>query len=302
MKHMLNQLISVLISILLFLSCIITVVLFQTNTSLKSSYIQNSIQRMTITTTGENGTVTSPIFSDTIDEIYLAAEENNIPKEFVDSALNSTEIKNFFGTIIGQTIERVVNGKAYDAITKQELDQLIEDNVDTFAQNSGQSLTTSQKEKFVSLAKSYSQKIIDSIPTSEQIITHLDQKLIENVQTISSDHLKNVFLLLTIGFAIILIPLKWQHQKWLLFQAIPTLCSSIVIIAIGCLLPGMSDIFLSAEYSLMIQFSNIIFSSISLSMLIIAGIMIGTSFMEIIAYHILKKVRLNKQQQNEAHS
>ena len=113
MKHALNQLISVLISILLFLGCVVTAVLFQTNASLKSNYIQRSIQRMTITTTGENGTVSSPIFSDTIDEIYLAAEENNIPKEFVDSALNSTEVKNFFGTIIGETIDQVVNGKAY---------------------------------------------------------------------------------------------------------------------------------------------------------------------------------------------
>ena len=207
MKHALNQLISVLISILLFLGCIVTAVLFQTNASLKSNYIQRSIQRMTITTTGENGTVSSPIFSDTIDEIYLAAEENNIPKEFVDSALNSTEVKNFFGTIIGETIDQVVNGKAYDPITKQELDQLIEENVDRFAQNSGQSLTEDQKKKFVSLAKSYSQKIIDSIPTSEQIINHLDAKLIENVQTISSDHLRNVCLLFTIAFAI-LVPLS----------------------------------------------------------------------------------------------
>ena len=302
MKHALNQLISVLISILLFLGCIVTAVLFQTNASLKSNYIQRSIQRMTITTTGENGTVSSPIFSDTIDEIYLAAEENNIPKEFVDSALNSTEVKNFFGTIIGETIDQVVNGKAYDPITKQELDQLIEENVDRFAQNSGQSLTVDQKKKFVSLAKSYSQKIIDSIPTSEQIINHLDAKLIENVQTISSDHLRNVCLLFTIAFAIVLVPLKWKHQKWLLFQAIPVLCASIVIIAIGCLLPGMSDIFLSAEYSLMIQFSNIIFSSISLSMLIIAGVMIGIGIMEIIVYYIFKNMRLKKQQKNVAQS
>lgn len=302
MKHALNQLVSVLISILLFLGCIITAVLFQASASLKTNYIQKSIQRMTITTTEENGTVTSPIFSDTIDEIYLAAEENNIPKEFIDSALNSTEVKNFFGTIIGDTIEQVVNGKAYDPITKQELDQLIEDNVDTFAQNSDQSLTKEQKEKFVSLAKSYSQKIIDSIPTSEQIINHLDVRVIENIQTISNNHLKNVCLLFTIAFAIVLIPLKWRHQKWLLFQAVPILCSSIVIIAIGCLLPGVSDIFLSAEYSLVILFSNIIFSSISLSMIIIAGIMIGIGIIEIITYHILKKIRLKKQQKNVANS
>ena len=295
MKKVLRQTSSVLCSIILFILLIVSVLLFQTNASLKSDYIQKSIKRITITTTDENQIANSAIFSDTIDEIYQAAEENDIPKEYVTQVLNSDEVKSFFGKVISQTVEHVVDGKQYDPVSKQELDQLIEENAATFAKNSGLNMTEAQIQQFVTLSKSYSQKIINSIPTAQEIVNQLDARIINQVQSITSNNLRLLSIALTIGVAILLIALQWKDKKWLLFQAVPILFSGFVILFLGLIVPGLSDIFISAEYSLVLQFSNVIFQSVSMSLYFIGGIAVAVAIIEIILYYVLKKFQNKKE-------
>ncbi len=148
-----KKLINIILIILLAIIELTTI----TYLTLKITISKNNIDKI-INTTTNNISNNKEITNELTDKIH---QETNIDKKVIESTLNSKTAQNVLSDITSNVIDYKL-GKS-DKMTKEELNELAENNIDKVIDESGYNISDKEKENILNNIKNNGNYIIESI-------------------------------------------------------------------------------------------------------------------------------------------
>lgn len=148
-----KKLINIILIILLAIIELTTI----TYLTLKITISKNNIDKI-INTTTNNISHNKEITNELTDKIH---QETNIDKKVIESTLNSKTAQNVLSDITSNVIDYKL-GKS-DKMTKEELNELAENNIDKVIDESGYNISDKEKENILNNIKNNGNYIIESI-------------------------------------------------------------------------------------------------------------------------------------------
>ena len=153
MDFKMKKLINIILIILLAIIELTTI----TYLTLKITISKNNIDKI-INTTTNNISNNKEITNELTDKIH---QETNIDKKVIESTLNSKTAQNVLSDITSNVIDYKL-GKS-DKMTKEELNELAENNIDKVIDESGYNISDKEKENILNNIKNNGNYIIESI-------------------------------------------------------------------------------------------------------------------------------------------
>ena len=148
-----KKLINVILIILLAIMELTTI----TYLTLKITISKNNIDKI-INATTNNISNNKEITNELTDKIH---QQTNIDKKVIESTLNSKTAQNVLSDITNNVIDYKL-GKS-DKMTKEELNELAENNIDKVIDESGYNISDKEKENILNNIKNNGNYIIESI-------------------------------------------------------------------------------------------------------------------------------------------
>ena len=233
---------SVIVSIILICSLFTVSLIINIGHFFKVESMEKNIKKINISheiNKIQNSSATSEEKSEIADIInyaYEEAENHGIPKELVDTIFDSNEVKQFLGKIVGTATDNIINKNNEKAVTSEEFNQLIDDNIDKWIKESNTTISSSKKEVLVIRMKSVGKGIIDNLPTSQNVVENVNQDYLDKLQLIFSLKLKLILIGISIISLITLILLNRKKSKHLLYSASSFLLTAISLIIISIII------------------------------------------------------------------
>ena len=234
MKTILNQIITIVFSVVLF--CLIMIILisnFFTVETMQKNFqnidVVHEIKKIQNSTTAG----TSAEVADLIDTAYTEAENHGIDKELVNTIFNDKETKNFLGLLVGTTTDYVINGKKEDIPTSEDFIKLLDDNIDRWIKESGISISDTKKEVLLIRMKSMSSGIIDNIPNYNTVKNTVNNNVLTTIKLIFSENIKIALSILTITLIIILYLINRKNKSTLKYIGNTLFITSILMLIVS---------------------------------------------------------------------
>ncbi len=234
MKTILNQIITIVFSVVLF--CLIMIILisnFFTVETMQKNFqnidVVHEIKKIQNSTTAG----TSAEVADLIDTAYTEAENHGIDKELVNTIFNDKETKNFLGLLVGTTTDYVINGKKEDIPTSEDFDKLLDDNIDRWIKESGISISDTKKEVLLIRMKSMSSGIIDNIPNYNTVKNTVNNNVLTTIKLIFSENIKIALSILTITLIIILYLINRKNKSTLKYIGNTLFITSVLMLIVS---------------------------------------------------------------------
>lgn len=296
MKNTFKTFFAVIISIVLFLTLLGGIVLYNIE--------HNVSKEVIIKTTKEIGGVelikelggsnSSYARNGIMDDIYTEASNIGISRDTVDCFLNSETVKEMIGTIIGNVLESVVIGDEGQLLTVEQLNQVI-DKAEIEIKENNLNISEEEVEKLVTELKKYSNDMVEVLPTTEELAEIDEQTEIRTIQYLFSPEVKLFLGLSTLVCIILLVLLKYQEKRFLKYIAIPFLILSIFLFFGAVVLFIGKCLFLTEESVGIII--NVAFSNIIKSVLVSGIIILFISIICFVCYSLECKNRKNVQKE-----
>ncbi len=234
MKTILNQIITIVFSVVLF--CLIMIILisnFFTVETMQKNFqnidVVHEIKKIQNSTTAG----TSAEVADLIDTAYTEAENHGIDKELVNTIFNDKETKNFLGLLVGTTTDYVINGKKEDIPTSEDFNKLLDDNIDRWIKESGISISDTKKEVLLIRMKSMSSGIIDNIPNYNTVKNTVNNNVLTTIKLIFSENIKIALSILTITLIIILYLINRKNKSTLKYIGNTLFITSVLMLIVS---------------------------------------------------------------------
>lgn len=234
MKKLFNHIITIVFSVVLF--CFVMIMI--TSSFFTEEMMQKNFQRIDVihemkkiqnsTTSG-----TSAEVADLINTAYAEAESHGIDKKLVNTIFNDKETKNFLGALAGSTTDYVVNGTKGSIPTSEDFNELLDNNIDRWIDESGVSISDSKKEVLLIRIKSMSSGIIDNMPNYMSVKGAVNNKVLDTIKFIFSDMVKVILGGLVILFVIILYLLNRKDAATFKYVGGALLISSVMMFVVS---------------------------------------------------------------------
>lgn len=224
--------------------------------------------------------------SSVIDDVYATAEEYGISDKLVDTVIDSKAMKEALGKAAGNVTDYVVNGVETPILTTDDLYKVAEDNIDDWIKESGIEVTDNQKDKILEGSKEFIPIVVDNLPTSAELATDYESE-VDAVQTVFSNQVKVILVVVSIILTIILIILGRKNMKWLANLGTSLLVSGLITLGLAFVLPDLITMIPSS--------SDISFITGSITdymfrpILISGGVMILLCILLFVFYNVCRK-------------
>lgn len=224
--------------------------------------------------------------SSVIDDVYATAEEYGISDKLVDTVIDSKAMKEALGKAAGNVTDYVVNGVETPILTTDDLYKVAEDNIDDWIKESGIEVTDNQKDKILEGSKEFIPIVVDNLPTSSELAADYESE-VDAVQTVFSNQVKVILVVVSIILTIILIILGRKNMKWLANLGTFLLVSGLITLGLAFVLPDLITMIPSS--------SDISFITGSITdymfrpILISGGVMILLCILLFVFYNVCRK-------------
>lgn len=228
--------------------------------------------------------------ADIINTAYNEAESHGIPKNLVDEIFNSKEVKEFFGKVVGNTTDYIVNGTKPTTLTSEDFNKLLDNNIDKWIKESKTKISDSKKEVLVIRIKNASRGIIDNLPTSQTIEKNINETTLNQIRFIFSKEVKVSLVIIIIFSLSLLTLLKRKEKKYLVYYGLIPLITGLLTLATSFVINDLVSMSLN-NYN--ISFMTNSFSTIFSHQILITGLAsIIISIIIFIIYGILYKKQI----------
>lgn len=290
MANILKKIIVLLSSGVFLITLMLLIVILNISYFFTTDNITNGVLKMDIAKTldeVENANIDSSEVTEILDNAYIVAEYYGVSSDVIDEMVNDDAVKEFFGVMAGNVTDYIVNGTDSKALTSEDFNKILDNNIDRWIKKSGVKVTDSQKEDFLKTVKSQSGQIIDSLPTASAIADKLELSNLDEIRVIFNEQTKIVLsVLLLISLALIII-LKRKDFRFIVYIGYAALVSGIMTIGIGLISNDLitmvlmrSDVFLDVS-----TFGNML----SKQFLITGAVLIGIALVSYIVHLLIKK-------------
>ncbi len=286
--------ISVLLSLLIMCALYVLFMLGNISSFFSSDNIQKTISNIDVTheiSKMKNSSLTAggkAEIIDIVDTAYDEAEKHGISTQLVDEMFNSKEVKMFLGKAVGNTTDYVINNQKEKQLTSDDFNKILDDNIDTWLQNTNTKLSDSKKEVLLIRMKQASAGIIDTLPSEEMIDNKVDEKTISKIRFIFSSEVRVGLVIVIALMLILLFFLKKKEAKWLVYLAMPTLIVGLATIATSFMINDILALALK-EYNLSFMMNS--FSTTFANHIFITGIVSSVIALLLLIVHMIIQKR-----------
>lgn len=255
MTGILKKIITFISSFVFLITLMCLIVILNISYFFTAENITNGVLKMDISKAlheVENADISSNEITEVLDNAYIVAEHYGVSSDVIDEMVEDKAVKEFFGIIAGNVTDYIINGKDRKALTSEDFNQILDNNIDNWIEKSNVKVTEKQKEDFLKTVKSQSGQIIDNLPNASTVAEKLEVSNLDSLKIIFDSKTKIVLSTLLIISLILLIILK--RSKFIMYLGYTTLITGIITIGIGLISNDLitmilmkSDIFLDVS-------------------------------------------------------
>ena len=182
--------------------------------------------------------------NETLNEVYLFAEENNIDKYVVDKVIDSKEFKDIIVNYYGEMFDFVFYGGKITNVNHKEIMDIID--IDEILNNS--ILEEEQKDLIIDRIEELSIKLTKLFKNSEQIINELGNNNIESIRTVFGNNVKMIFIMFIIIVVLLMALLRWSIYRFAIWSGVTTTLIGTILVILGAYI---SDVVLNSSQVLL---------------------------------------------------
>ena len=297
MKKFLKGFALTILTIVLFLSTTVLLLLIPLKYTINKNVVKDMISSLEI----EKMVAEDENFKSAVDEVFAPIYEETrqfgIDDEVVVKIMDSKEVKNLIGGVTGNIVDYVITGKNQKLITIENIEDLVSTAMDDIDESGYYKFSEKERDSVLNAVKNEVDNLQEYMPDTkviEDTLNQEDMKYLNIIRFILGNELM-MYTILIIAISIIsILVLEYKKAKWIKWNAITILISSIFTSIITVLLIIANNALFRLDYqyiynifSMTINFSLILSLSILTLMIII-----------LIIYHIYCKKALNKKVNN----
>ena len=293
MKKFLKGLSLTILTIVLFGSTMILLLLIPLKYTINKNVVKDMISSLEI----EKMVVEDENFKSAVDEvfepIYEETRQFGIDDEIVVKIMDSKEVKNLIGGVTGNIVDYVITGKSQKLITTENIENLVSTAMDDIDASGYYKFSEKERDSVLNAVKNGVGELQEYIPDTKVIENNLNQedmKYLNVIRFVLGNELMIYTILIMIISFLGILTLEYKKAKWIKWNAITILISSILTSIITIILLIANNALFRLDYQYIYNiFSKAINFSFILSLSILT-LMIIT----LIIYHIYRKRNLNK--------
>lgn len=186
--------------------------------------------------------------SNSLNQLYEIADNNNIDREIVNGVINSNEFKTLISNYYGDVTEYLLTGEEGDIITSNQIIDIFNSILDRTSNELGIALTEEQRDSILTQVEEKAPEIVEVFPTYEEISSEISEDDMNVVRVLLGNSSKTVLLIMIIIVILIIAVIRWSIFRFAIWTGVTTVLAGGVFIAIGGLGNIAMDLLLE-EYS-----------------------------------------------------
>lgn len=212
-----KKFISIILSILLFITLFLLEINIILNGMLKKDNIQKISTKINFTSNIDETNIISENsqFKAEKNKLYDKAKTYSINKTTVDNFINSTEAKEFISSYISMNVNQLINSD--ELIKQSELKINFDNMVDKYLKRNTLNLSNNEKSNVKKLANEYSNSVISNIPTNNIFTNVLNPTIIDILKLFLSITTRIILVITTIILILLIFIIQMKNNKWLLY-------------------------------------------------------------------------------------
>lgn len=291
MNKTLKNIFTWILTIILFISTIVLLILLPIKHAISTTNIKETITNIDIEELVNSDAIKNNL-DEYLDPLFKEAESFGIDKEIIIKVINTEEVKSIVGDIAGNVVHYAITGENTKIITANDLENIVNNVIVDISENIFE-IKTEEKEKIINV-------IVDNFPKYEELLP--DAKMLENNLDDNTRVLINLArftvsntLILYLSIAIVvsllgIVYFKKENYKWLKWNALTIFVAAIIPSIIYLILSVGVNLLLKADYNFVY---NIINPAINFGVIINISIFI-LMIITLIVFHILKVKKIIK--------
>lgn len=283
-----KKFISSLLCFILFISYLLVTINICFSNLFDKSNIKKVVSKINITAKVESEDMNSESLSieDYFTNLYKIAADYDISENQVNKYINSDETKAFISKYIEKFSNNILKKDNFK-ITNEFLEQELKNSVDEYVKENDFSNHTKQRMK--NFVNNNSHKIIENLPTTEQIESYIDIPMINYIQLFLSNTARIILLCSILISVILIIIINLKDIKFLKYLSITLLISNLVTLIFGFMIKPSFTLIIGYNSNLILTLLKGFINTILIDYLIISGIGILISIILLILYKVFNK-------------
>lgn len=167
---------------------------------------------------------------DEVDQVSGYLQMIGIPKETLGEVLETEEVNNLISEYLTSCALYVMFETESPALKGEDLKNAVVKGFEVVGEKTGMPLKEIQKKAIASFVDTYSDVIIESLPTPEQVAQKLDTAAVDQLRGLFSARTKGILLSIAFVFAVLLLLLKRNIGKIIFWFSISSLWTGVFCI------------------------------------------------------------------------
>ena len=297
MKKFLKGFALTILTIVLFLSTTVLLLLIPLKNTISKNAVKNMINSLEI----EKMVTEDENFKSALDEVFAPIYEETrqlgIDDEVVVKIMDSKEVKNLIGGVTGNIVDYVITGKNQKLITTENIEDLVSTAMDDIDASGYYKFNENERNSVLNAVKNEVDDLQEYMPDTKVIEDHLNQedmKYLNIIRFVLGNELMMYTILIMVISILGILALEYQKVKWIKCNAITILISSIFTSIITVILLIANNVLFRLDY----QYIYNIFSKTINFSLILSISVLTLMIVTLIIYHLYHKKSLNKKLNN----
>ncbi len=288
MKKFLKGLALTILTLILFLSATVLLLLIPLKYTINKNVVKDMISSLKI----EKMVTEDENFKSAVDEvfepIYEETRQLGIDDEVVVKIMDSKEVKNLIGGVTGNIVDYLITGKEQKLITTENIEELVSTAMDDIDESGYYKFKEEERENVLNVVKQNVDELQEYMPDAkviEGVLNKDDMKTLNTIRFILGNELMMYTIIIMVVSILGILALQYKKAKWIKWNAITILISSILTSIITILLLIANNVLFRLDYQ---YIYNILSKSISFSLILSLSIL-AFMIVALIIYRIYNK-------------
>ncbi len=294
MKKFLKGLALTILTIVLFLSTTVLLLLIPLKHTINKNVVKDMISSLEI----EKMVTEDENFKSAVDEVFMPIYEETrqfgIDDEVVVKIMDSKEVKDLIGGVTGNIVDYVITGKNQKLITTENIEDLVSTAMNDIDASGYYKFSEKERESVLSAVKNGVDELQEYMPDTKVIEDNLNQedmKYLNIIRFVLGNELMIYTILIMVISILGILALEYKRAKWIKWNAITILISSIFTSIITIILLIANNALFRLDYQ---YIYNIFSKTINFSLMISLSALILMIIILIIRHIYCKKDLIKK--------
>lgn len=291
MKKFLKGLALTILTIVLFGSTIVLLLLIPIKYTINKNIVKDMISSLEIEKMVAEDENFKSAVNEVFEPIFEETREFGIDDEVVVKIMDSKEVKNLIGGVTGNIVDYVITGKNQKLIATENIEELVSNAMDDIDDSGYYKFSKKERENVLNVVKKEVDDLQDYMPDTkviEDTLSAEETKALNTIRFILSNELLIYVILIMVISILGILALRYKKAKWIKWNAITILISSILTSIVTIALMIINNVLFKLDYN---YIYNIFSKTINFSLILSLSVLV-LMIITLIIYRIYHKKQL----------